>query len=178
VLLLLLGGARSGKSQLALRLARAQPAPVVFLATAQAVDDEMRERIDRHRRERPAGWRTIEEPLRLVETIPGVAADSCLVIDCLTLWTANLLAESGAIEVAKQAAAVAHAAARRTGRTVVVSNEVGLGIVPATPLGREYRDLLGHVNAVFAAAADRAYLLVAGRTLRLQEVDSLLSELA
>jgi len=171
-MILILGGARSGKSAMAVRLAAGQGAPVVFLATAEAGDEEMAERIARHRRERPGGWRTIEEPLHLTEAIQAIGDDDCLVIDCLTLWTATALDRLGAEEAEARAAAAARAASARAGLTVAVTNEVGLGLVPDNPLGRTYRDLLGRVNAAWAAAADRAFLLVAGRALVLDSVDS------
>lgn len=172
-LVLLTGGARSGKSALALRLGSEQGAPVVFLATAQPGDEEMEARIARHRRERPGSWRTIEEPLRLREAIEAVDDDHCLIVDCLTLWTANALERFDAEDAESRAAAAAAAAAARPGTTIAVTNEVGLGLVPDSPLGRSYRDLLGRVNAIWAAAADRAFLLVAGRALDLERVDSL-----
>jgi len=171
-LVLLTGGARSGKSALAVRLASQQSLPVVFLATAQSGDKEMEARIVQHRHERPRSWRTIEEPLRLLEAIEGVDGDHCLIVDCLTVWTANALEQLGADEVKARAAAAAAAAAARLGPTIVVTNEVGLGLVPESSLGRSYRDLLGQVNANWAAAADRALLLVAGRALTLQRADS------
>lgn len=173
-LVLLIGGARSGKSELALRLAREQDAQVAFLATAQPADFEMAARIAQHRRERPASWQTLEEPLRLRETIETVPGDSCLLIDCLTLWTANALERLGAAETEAQATAAATAASDRKGLTIVVTNEVGLGIVPDNPLGRGYRDLLGHVNATWADAADHAYLLVAGLAVPLTSLDALI----
>ncbi|MGO9899548.1 MAG: bifunctional adenosylcobinamide kinase/adenosylcobinamide-phosphate guanylyltransferase [Solirubrobacteraceae bacterium] len=176
-LLLLLGGARSGKSDLAVRLARRQAAPVVLVATAEAGDAEMAARIDRHRRERPAAWETIEVPLALPAAIARVADGSCLIIDCLTLWTANILAGPQAGELETHAMQAALAARDRPGLTIAVSNEVGLGIVPPNELARCYRDLHGRVNAIWAAAADRAYLLVAGRALALAHADELLEEL-
>ena len=176
-LILLIGGARSGKSELALRLAAEQSSPVVFVATAQAGDAEMAERIAVHRQERPADWRTIEEPLLLRDTIESVERDSCLVVDCLTLWTANALELLGAAEAEAQAGAAAAAATVRTGLAVVVTNEVGLGIVPDNPLGRSYRDLLGRVNTIWAEAADQAYLLVAGRALALGRTALVVEEL-
>jgi len=172
-LLLLLGGARSGKSELALRLAARCGPPVVFIATVEAGDAEMAERIDRHRRERPAGWTTVEEPLMLRAALERAPAGSCVVVDCLTLWTANSLAANGAAETEAEAQTAAAAAARRTGATIVVSNEVGLGIVPAGALARSYRDLLGRVNASWASAASEVMLLVAGRALRLAPADDL-----
>jgi adenosyl cobinamide kinase/adenosyl cobinamide phosphate guanylyltransferase len=173
-LVLVIGGARSGKSQLALRLAAEQSSPVAYIATAQAGDMEMEERIAEHRRERPASWETIEEPLRLRETIEAVGSDKCLVVDCLTLWAANALEKLGSVEAERHAAAAARAASARFGLTVAVTNEVGLGLVPANPLGRKYRDLLGRVNAVWADFADPALLLIAGRVLRLEHADSIL----
>ena len=171
-LVLLIGGARSGKSALALRLAAEQGAPVVFLATAQAGDEEMAARIARHRSERPNVWRTIEEPLHLAKTLGAVSAADCLVIDCLTLWAANALETLGHEAAAMEAATAVELAAARSGLTVVVTNEVGFGIVPENQLARTYRDLLGRVNALWAGAADRVLLLVAGRALVLDPNDS------
>lgn len=172
-IVLLIGGARSGKSDLALRLAAEQRAPVVFLATGEPGDDEMQARIDQHRRDRPPSWQTIEEPLRLRETLEAIDDRSCVVVDCLTLWAANALDRLGAAGAETQAGAAAAIAAARSGLTIVVSNEVGLGIVPDNPLGRSYRDLLGRINALWADAAERTYLLVAGRALPLARADGL-----
>lgn len=165
----LVGGARSGKSSLALELARASGGPVVFLATGEAGDAEMADRIALHRAERPAGWTTVEESRELAAAVAAAPAGACLVVDCLSLWVANVL-ESGAAAVETEAAAAAAIAAARDGLTIAVTNEVGLGVVPATPLGRLYRDVLGRVNATWSRAATDAYLVVAGRTLRLDEV--------
>ena len=162
-LVVLLGGARSGKSALAQRWAGES---ATLIATATALDDEMRERIARHRAERPASWSTVEEPLDLRGALAG--ARGTVVVDCLSLWVANLF-EAGWTDEAVEAegAAAAVAAAAREEQTFAVSNEVGLGIVPATPLGRRYRDVLGRVNASWAEAAERAVLVVAGRVLEL-----------
>ena len=165
---LLLGGARSGKSALAVRLAQSWDGPVVFIATARARDGDMADRIERHRRDRPPGWMTVEEPVALVSALRKAPADAFLVVDCLTLWVANLMEAEWPEERIEQAARDAAAAlSARTAPGVVVSNEVGLGVVPATELGRSYRDVLGRVNAVFAQAADAAQLIVAGRALDL-----------
>lgn len=158
----LLGGARSGKSSLALELAERVGGPVTFIATATAGDDEMAARIEAHRAERPGTWTTVEEPIRLLDALE--AAEGTVVVDCLSLWVANLL-EDGATEIEEQAVAAAAGAAGR--RTIAVSNEVGLGVVPATPLGRRYRDVLGRVNAAWAEAAEVTLLVVAGRALPL-----------
>lgn len=171
-LVLLIGGARSGKSELAVRLAQEQTASVVFVATGEAGDDEMTARIDQHRRERPPSWQTIEEPLRLRETLETIDEKSCVLVDCLTLWAANALERLGAADAEAQAEAAAAAAATRSGLTIAVSNEVGLGLVPDNPLGRSYRDLLGRVNTLWADAAERTYLLVAGRPLPLPKTDA------
>jgi adenosyl cobinamide kinase/adenosyl cobinamide phosphate guanylyltransferase len=167
-LVLLLGGARSGKSALALERGRAWGGTVTLIATAEAGDEEMAERIRRHRAERPAEWSTIEEPLDLAGALARVDDDSAALIDCLSLWVANLLARGDRDDaVEERARAVAEQAAARSGLTVAVSNEVGLGVVPHTELGRRYRDVLGRVNADWAAAADEALFVVAGRPLRL-----------
>lgn len=173
-LVLLLGGARSGKSDLAVRLAAAQPRPVTLIATAEAGDADMATRIARHRAERPAEWRTVETPIELAAAIAAAPPGACLVVDDLTLWVANLLG-AGDLE-ARTAAAIAAAAARRAELTIVVSNEVGMGIVPDNGLARSYRDELGRVNAAWAVAADRSYLLVAGRLLALEPAGSLIAE--
>ena len=156
-LVLYVGGARSGKSRLALERARASAVRVVFIATGEPGDDEMRDRIERHRAERPADWTTIEEPLDVAAALARVPEDATVILDCLSLWVANGGGGDGAIGVA----------ARRPGLTLVVTNEVGLGIVPDNALARAYRDDLGRVNAAWAAAADEAYFVVAGRALRL-----------
>lgn len=168
-LIVLLGGARSGKSQLAQRLAGES---ATLIATAAALDEEMAERIRRHRAERPAGWTTVEETLDLGGALAGVEPDRPVVVDCLSLWTANLL-EAGWDDAAveREAAEVAAAAAARPGTTIAVGNEVGLGVVPVSVLGRRYRDVLGRVNASWADAADRALLVVAGRTLELDRAE-------
>jgi adenosylcobinamide kinase / adenosylcobinamide-phosphate guanylyltransferase len=174
-LTLLLGGARSGKSALAVRLAGGWAGPVAFVATAEARDPEMAERIARHRAARPGGWATVEAPRELEAALDRVPADAFVVLDCLTLWVANLL-EAGLPdgEVERRAAAAAANAAARAAPTVAVSNEVGWGIVPAEPPTRRYRDLLGRVNSTWAAAAEVALLLVAGRALPLADPASLL----
>jgi adenosyl cobinamide kinase/adenosyl cobinamide phosphate guanylyltransferase len=168
---LLLGGARSGKSTLAVRLGSAFDGAVAVVATAEARDEDMAERIRAHRAARPAGWETVEAPLGLLAAIEEVREDAFLILDCLTLWVSNAL-EAGASgdEVEGEAGKLASALAGRRVPSVVVSNEVGLGIVPANELARRYRDVLGRVNAAFAAEASRSFLVVAGRGLPLEEV--------
>jgi adenosyl cobinamide kinase/adenosyl cobinamide phosphate guanylyltransferase len=126
-------------------------------------------RIERHRGERPPEWSTVEAPLDLAGALVAAPEEACVLLDCLTLWTSNALEAGWSDEaVARAAAEVAGLAAARKAPTVVVSNEVGLGVVPDTPLGRRYRDVHGRVNAIVAAAAERACLVVAGRALELR----------
>lgn len=167
----LLGGARSGKSTLAARLASAFDGPVVVLATAEARDDDMAGRIRAHREARPAGWETVEAPVDLLAAIQDIDDRAFIVLDCLTLWVANTL-EAGAPddEIEGEAGKLASTLAERATPSVVVSNEVGLGIVPANELARRYRDVLGRVNGAFAAEASRSFLVVAGRGLPLEDV--------
>lgn len=163
---MLLGGARSGKSDRAMRLAVESGLPVTFIATATPLDAEMTERIARHRAQRPRDWTTLEQPLDLFGAIEGVSRDQFLVVDCLTLWVSNLLsAGRGAADVLALAERTASLLAGRDG--VLVSNEVGLGIVPASEVTRTFRDVLGAVNTAFARCASRSLFMVAGRALEL-----------
>jgi adenosylcobinamide kinase/adenosylcobinamide-phosphate guanylyltransferase len=164
----LLGGARSGKSRLAASLASSCGRRVTFIATAEGRDDEMSARIGAHRAARPAAWTTVEEPLDLERAVDAVDDDEVVIVDCLSLWVSNAF-EAGmtANGIAETARAVAGMLARRSTPVIGVSNEVGLGIVPMHPLGRAYRDALGTVNAVWAAAAERTFLVVAGKVLPL-----------
>jgi adenosyl cobinamide kinase/adenosyl cobinamide phosphate guanylyltransferase len=169
-LTLLLGGARSGKSDLAVRLAARWDGPVTVVATGEAGDAEMAERIRRHRAARPPGWRTVEAPRELEAALAGAPAGTFVLLDCLTLWVSNLMgAGLDDDQVMDRARSAAATAAARSAPTVAVSNEVGAGIVPADALSRRYRDLLGQVNAAWAAAADQALLLVAGRAVPLAD---------
>ena len=163
---LILGGARSGKSAFANRLGLQSGRAVTFIATATAEDEEMMERIARHRAERPSSWTTVEAPLELRDAIAAGPADNFLIVDCLTLWVSNLLG-AGRLpdDIRASCDAAAEEMAQRDG--VVVTNEVGLGIVPANPLARTFRDTLGRVNAAFAMRAERSLLMVAGRSLEL-----------
>jgi adenosyl cobinamide kinase/adenosyl cobinamide phosphate guanylyltransferase len=168
---LLLGGARAGKSALAVEMAARAGSPVVVVATAEARDEEMAERIRAHRAARPEAWTTIEAPVDVRDAVASLPDDAFVLLDCLTLWVANAF-ERGAsgAEIEAEARAVASILADRARSGVVVSNEVGLGVVPANALARRYRDALGRVNAAFAERAERAYLVVAGRGLPLHEV--------
>jgi adenosyl cobinamide kinase/adenosyl cobinamide phosphate guanylyltransferase len=174
-LVVLLGGARSGKSAFAVTLARAAGVATAVIATGEPGDDEMTARIERHRTERPAGWSTIEEPRELAFALASPDPGDTVVVDCLTLWVANLLGRGDErSEILAAAEEAASLAASRRGLTVAVSNEVGLGIVPHTPLGRVYRDLLGEVNTIWVGAAAKAVFLVAGRALPLLDAGDVL----
>ncbi len=163
---LVLGGARSGKSDRACQLGLDSGLPVTFIATATADDGEMDARIRNHRDSRPPGWTTVEEPVRLTAAIEAAPTCDFVIVDCLTLWVSNLLgAGRTPDEIRTQAVRAAAELADRQG--VVVSNEVGLGIVPPNPLARTFRDVLGAVNTIFAGRADRSMLMVAGRALEL-----------
>lgn len=169
-LTLLIGGARSGKSALAVDIGhrhRAAGIPVTYIATAPVLDDDMISRVERHRGERPPEWSTIEEQVDLVGALAQVES-GLAIVDCLTLWTSNLMWRNLTDDDIRSRSAAAVAAARaRSDPTVVITNEVGLGIHPETDLGRRYRDLLGWVNQTWAAAAEPALLLVAGQALPL-----------
>ena len=198
-LILILGGARSGKSAFAERLAASSGRTVTYIATATAGDDEMRTRIAHHRASRPREWHTIEEPLDLAGAVrQAYRFANVLLLDCVTLWlgnmlsqepgqrenddksieelriTSNLFDEACLKQVEALLAVVQSAEPNKT--PIVVTNEVGLGVVPAYPLGRVYRDTLGYVNQRLAQAADRVYLMVAGMAVdikRLHEEASL-----
>ena len=165
---LVLGGARSGKSRHAEALAAASGLAKVYLATATAFDAEMQARIANHRRDRAgAGWRTVEEPLALRETLAREAGpDRVVLVDCLTLWRSNLLL--GGHEVEAECRELAADLPRLRGPVVVVSNEVGWGIVPENALARAFRDAQGRLNQAMAQVCDRVVLLVAGLPLVLK----------
>ncbi|KQP42398.1 adenosylcobinamide kinase/adenosylcobinamide phosphate guanyltransferase [Methylobacterium sp. Leaf104] len=155
---LVLGGARSGKSAHAEALIEASPRPWLYLATARAWDDEMRERIALHRARRPDGWITQDVPLALAEAV--AAATGPVLVDCLTLWLTNLILSEADLEAAT--AALLAACATAPGPVVLVGSEVGLGIVPENALARRFRDAAGRLHQRLAAQADRVVLTVAG----------------
>jgi adenosylcobinamide kinase/adenosylcobinamide-phosphate guanylyltransferase len=155
---LILGGARSGKTRHALRAAEATGRPLVMIATAEPLDAEMADRIAHHRAERGSRWRTIEAPLDLAGALRQVTPQETAVVDCLTLWVSNLMHAEHDLETA--AAGLIAALAGRD--VLLVSNEVGLGIVPDNALARRFRDAAGRLNQQVAAAADRVVFIAAG----------------
>lgn len=164
---LILGGARSGKSRHAQSLAEAFDGDLVFIATGEAYDDEMAERIDRHRADRGPRWDTIEAPLALGDAIRAHAApDKLLLIDCLTLWVSNLM-QAGR-DIVDATADLVAALDEAPGPVILVTNEVGLGIVPDNALARRFRDEAGRVNQAVAAAANEVSFVAAGLPLRLK----------
>ena len=177
-LTLILGGARSGKSAHAQQLARERgDDDVLFVATAQALDDEMAARIESHRRERPAGWRTLEAPRHAGQAIACAEPSAVVLVDCLTLLVSNaVLAQAPESASAAEAEAAALAEVKEllaayqsgTASWIVISNEVGLGLVPPYPVGRTYRDALGRANQRLAARADEVVLMVAGIPMKIK----------
>ncbi|UQN07450.1 bifunctional adenosylcobinamide kinase/adenosylcobinamide-phosphate guanylyltransferase [Deinococcus sp. QL22] len=168
-LIFVTGGARSGKSSFAEKIAQERAeSSVTYLATAQAFDTEMEDRIARHRTDRPAEWHTVEEPLDVLVALQAAPTPTVL-LDCLSLWVSNLLL-SGLDEevILARTDAVLHAQTVRGGLLIAVTNEVGSGIVPDNALARSYRDILGRVNQRFAAASAEAYLLASGLPLQLK----------
>lgn len=163
----ILGGARSGKTSHALARARElSQGPLIMIATAQALDAEMAQRIARHQAERDEAWTTIEAPLDLAEVVRGLAADDVAVIDCLTLWLTNhMLAEA---QIAPAVADLVDALAQSPATLIVISNEVGQGIVPDNALARRFRDEAGWMHQKVAAAADRVEAVMAGLPLPLK----------
>jgi adenosylcobinamide kinase / adenosylcobinamide-phosphate guanylyltransferase len=168
-LTLLIGGARSGKSDLAVQVGQRHDGPVTFIATAQRFDDDMGRRIERHRAERP-GWPTVEAPVELRRALTDAPGDHLVIVDCLTLWVSNMMLEEWTEDSINDCSvATAAVAATRPGPTIVVTNEVGLGIHPANELGRQYRDLLGRVNRTWAEVAQTTLFLIAGRAVPLHD---------
>jgi len=164
---LILGGARSGKSSRAQSLAEAGAPRRLFVATAEALDEEMERRISRHQSDRGEGWRTVEAPLDLVSVIrsafdPG----EFVLIDCLTLWLSNLFHHDRDVEA--ETVALCEALRASPAKIALVSNEIGLGLVPETPLGRAFRDAQGRLNQRVAAVCDRVEFVAAGLPLKLK----------
>jgi adenosylcobinamide kinase/adenosylcobinamide-phosphate guanylyltransferase len=185
---LITGGARSGKSAWADRRARESDRRVLYIATATAGDDEMAERIAAHQAQRSASWRTIEEPVRLLHAIQASSAPGdAVVVDCLTLWVSNILLQTIGPEgdpdtipqevwtvveasIVNEVNGLLTVARDRDLMLILVSNEVGMGVVPATALGRHYRDILGRVNQAIGSRADSVILMIAGLAVDLRQL--------
>lgn len=166
--LLVIGGARSGKSRYAQERAEATGLSPMFIATAQAYDDEMRERIARHQADRGPEWQTVEAPLDLAQTIKAHGApDRVVLVDCLTLWVSNLMLAGR--DIAAATGDLAEVLGGAKGPVILVANEVGLGIVPDNALARRFRDAAGIVNQKVAALADEVQFLAAGLPLTLKQ---------
>ena len=164
---LVLGGARSGKSAFAERLVAETGLSRHYIATGRAFDDEMRARIAKHRDDRGNGWETHEEPLALAARIADVAReDRAVLVDCLTLWVTNLMLEER--DMAAEFAGLAEAIEAAPGRLVFVSNEVGLGIVPDNRMAREFRDHAGRLHQKVAALVPEVYFIAAGLPLKMK----------
>ena len=166
-MIFLTGGARSGKSALAARLATNSGAPVRLVVTARVDDEEMAARVDEHRRRRPENWTVVEAPVDLPGAIRGSDPNEALIVDCITLWVSNLMEGHDDLTIEDRVGEAVATASGRSAPTIVVSNEVGSGLVPMHPLGRRFRDLQGRANQRFANRAEAAFLVVAGRALRL-----------
>jgi adenosylcobinamide kinase/adenosylcobinamide-phosphate guanylyltransferase len=157
---LVLGGARSGKSRYAEGLITRSPKPWMYIATAEARDDEMANRIAAHQARRGSDWQTVEAPHDVPDAIAQAPINAALLVDCLTLWLSNLM--EGGSDIEAQIARLQESLTVRAGPTVLVSNEVGLGIVPNNGLARRFRDLQGQLNQRMAAQAPRVVMMVAG----------------
>ncbi len=171
-LTLLLGGARSGKSDLAVRLGEAWPDDVILAATATADDEDMASRIERHQAERPHDWGLVEAAYFGADDAVLVPDEALLIVDCLTMLVANLMfADRDDAYIDAHAVALADVLASRGGPTIVVSNEVGLGVHPESELGRNYRDLLGRVNRRVGERSEAVFFVAAGQATRLEPVE-------
>ncbi len=171
--ILIIGGARSGKSRFAQELGRKLGGQVLFVATAEAGDEEMSQRIEEHRKKRPANWRTLEAGSHLGRQIKQEIGDAQLVIvDCIALLVSNIFSQHNEQTLEKQVMAEIKELVECTRKTdasfIIVSNEVGLGLVPTSRVGRLYRDLLGKANQMLASHADEVYLMVAGLPMKIK----------
>jgi adenosylcobinamide kinase/adenosylcobinamide-phosphate guanylyltransferase len=180
-LIFILGGARSGKSvygqQLAKKIEKERGGGIVFIATAEVGDEEMRERIERHRRDRPPNWETVEAPMGVAAVVAEVGARrAAVIVDCLTLLMSNLLLAEGedadagkaAQSILREVEELVEAAQAVEADVIIVSNEVGMGVVPSTRLGRLFQDIAGRAHQLLANAADEVYFMLAGLPQRLK----------
>ena len=163
------GSVRSGKSDLAVQLAKKEGKQVLFLATCRPADDEMRERVDNHQKSRPENWETIEEEKAIASVIADCAPDKIIIIDCLTLWVTNLLL-SGLIEkeIDEKITELIHALQATSSIVILVSNEVGWGIVPEHELARRFRDIMGRAHQRISRMSHEVYLVIAGIPMKIK----------
>ncbi|MCG6881273.1 MAG: bifunctional adenosylcobinamide kinase/adenosylcobinamide-phosphate guanylyltransferase [Deltaproteobacteria bacterium] len=169
-IVLVLGGARSGKSSWALEYIEKSYHSYIFLATAEVMDEEMADRVDLHRKARGPKWQLREEPLEIADVVKSNAGSAeAMLIDCMTIWLSNVLLKKGAEKVPVYQNALLEALVQSNQSVVIVSNEVGSGIVPEHPLGRQYRDMAGSLNQKLAAVADQVLLIVAGLPIFLKQ---------
>ncbi len=176
-LIFITGGARSGKSNLAMEIAAKEGGEVAYIATAEALDKEMRERIEKHKSERPPAWETYEEPLKVRALVDRLSLQKkVILIDCLTLLTSNLLlSQENRVEDPKwqeeilgEIKKLAELSSEVTAQVIIISNEVGMGLVPPNPLGRVYRDILGRANSIMADKADEVFIMISGIPLKIK----------
>lgn len=164
-IILITGGARSGKSNFAVKLASQSKGKVAFIATAVAEDDEMKRRITLHKKSRPQEWTTVEEPLNLSKAIESVYDHDVIIIDCITLYLNNLISNDGTIDdefMLLKIKKMIESAKRFHGTIIIISNELGMGIVPENRLAREFRDVAGKANQMIAESADKVYVCFSG----------------
>ncbi|HGJ67293.1 TPA: bifunctional adenosylcobinamide kinase/adenosylcobinamide-phosphate guanylyltransferase [bacterium] len=165
-LIFITGGARSGKSTLAVELAKKYNGKVTFIATAQAGDDEMKKRISLHKQERPQEWTTIEEPIDVASAIDSAVGYDIIIIDCITLLVSNLLCKNENMDetqwIFEKINDLVYSAKRFDGTVIIISNEVGMGIVPENKLARDFRDIAGKANQIIAGSADKVYVCFSG----------------
>ncbi|MCX7856562.1 MAG: bifunctional adenosylcobinamide kinase/adenosylcobinamide-phosphate guanylyltransferase [Deltaproteobacteria bacterium] len=163
-LILVLGGEKSGKSHYALMEGESATGPKAFVATAVAIDEEMKQRIERHKKERSSTWQTFEEPLRIAELIESVAENfEIILVDCLTIWISNLFYHGKEVDL--EVEKLLDVISKKRTNIIIVSNEVGLGIVPETEVGRNFRTVLGTLNQKVAKIADKVVFMIAGISL-------------
>ncbi|WP_406720808.1 bifunctional adenosylcobinamide kinase/adenosylcobinamide-phosphate guanylyltransferase [Thioclava litoralis] len=165
-IILMTGGARSGKSRLAEEQAQRLGSPAIYIATARIWDDETQERVDEHRARRVTGWRDIEAPIDLARALRETDGTAPRLVDCLTMWLTNLMMEDR--DLAQELDTLLATLSRLTSPVVFVTNEVGMGIVPENALARRFRDAQGHVNQKIAALADEVYLVTCGYALKVK----------
>ena len=169
---LFIGGARSGKSDLAVQLGVAWPGDVVMIATASAGDEDMARRIERHQLDRPDDWALIEAPLCSANDVTAIVEPAMVIVDCITMLVANLMfSQRDESEIDAHLTILGDTLAQRSEPSVVISNEVGLGVHPETELGRQYRDVLGRANRRLAEHANQTFFVVAGQVLPLRPLD-------